>query len=127
MSSSEIIQKHPNLFGQPPFNPRETLIGFGFECSKYWLPTLANLFDELDTYVAEKYPQSEPPFRVQQVKEKFGSLCVYTNFSDDTIRDLIRKAEKEVSSICETCGKPGKLVNDKGWYTVACTTCLKRN
>jgi hypothetical protein len=69
-----------------------------------------------------KFPTIQPKIpKIQavQVKEKFGTLRFYTNYSDDYIDGLIAMAENMTDVTCEECGKPGK-VRDGGWIYVAC-------
>lgn len=60
-----------------------------------------------------------PKIQAVQVKEKFGTLRFYTNYSNDYIDGLIAMAESMSANTCEKCGKPGKL-NGLGWVYVAC-------
>jgi hypothetical protein len=60
-----------------------------------------------------------PKIQAVQVKEKFGTLRFYTNFSDEYIDGLIAMAESMTAVTCQECGKPGK-VRGGGWIYVAC-------
>ena len=62
--------------------------------------------------------------KIVQVKEKWGGLRVYTGaFYDDAVHTEFDKflieMEKQSFTICETCGKPGKL-RSGGWYRTVC-------
>lgn len=90
-------------------------------------------------------------FRVEQVKEKFGTLRFYYSvggeaavtadihlpkgvlrlrtqptypqpFPADAVDAAIAQAEKLTACTCATCGAPGKL-RTKGWHHVACDEC----
>lgn len=115
MKASEIILKYPNLFGEPPFNPMQTLIGFGFECDAGWHPILEELFQKIDKLQKEQ----ELEIKVTQVKEKFGGLRVYVDGATDDVYKLINEAEDKASKTCEVCGQPGTLQRD-GWWAVRC-------
>lgn len=69
------------------------------------------------------------PFRVVQVKEKFGSLRFYTNYTTDKISKIIDKAESDSYSICEECGLPSDPEiyhkGDGGWIYNRCSKCLE--
>jgi len=65
---------------------------------------------------------------VQQVKEKFGGLRYYVQYSNkkntpewaiDAARALIDRAESRSTQICETCGKWG-MVRATGWVRTLC-------
>jgi hypothetical protein len=123
MTSSEIINKYPELFGEPPFDPKETLICFGFEVSEAWLPILEKGFQEMAEVIKES---GQKDFRVRQVKEKFASLRVYTNYTTDEVEAVIEKMEDECSHTCEKCGSPeGKLRQD-GWLAIICDKCYEQ-
>jgi hypothetical protein len=69
-----------------------------------------------------KLPMIQPrmaKIQAVQVKEKFGTLRFYTNYSDDYIDGLIAMAESMTAVTCQECGKPGK-VRGGGWIYVAC-------
>ena len=66
-----------------------------------------------------EYPQ------VQQIKEKFGGLRVYTDGNDETIHALIGLAESMANRTCEGCGKKGKNRSWGGWYMTYCDTCAE--
>jgi hypothetical protein len=63
--------------------------------------------------------------RVSQVKEKYGTLRFYMTSGTDEMYAITDKAESQSSTICETCGKKGK-VRGRGWYYTRCATCWKR-
>lgn len=46
---------------------------------------------------------------VVQVKEKFGALRVYHEPYNEAFQELINAQEKKSLSMCEVCGKKGKL------------------
>lgn len=83
---------------------------------KGWHPLLDELFTDLISMGWNK--------ELFQVKEKFGSLRMYINESTDEMSARISKAEKDSQSICECCGKPGKLIT-KGWMQTLCEGCEK--
>jgi len=65
-----------------------------------------------------------------QVKEKFGTLSVYSNYGNDEIFALIGEYEDKSAKICELCGKPGETLNSnegKGyWLKTLCPDCAKK-
>lgn len=118
MTDFEIIKKYPRVFGEPPFDMKQTLIGFGFEVGDGWLPLLEKLSDEIDKILERDNIQD---FRVVQVKEKFGSLCYYTRgTSNEEIRNLISEAEDEARKTCELCGEPAKINAERYSYAIRC-------
>lgn len=61
----------------------------------------------------------------QQIKEKYGELCLYAS----TIKDIEKVLEKyELLSIgyCICCGKPARYIT-KGWIEYYCEKCLEKD
>ncbi len=84
--------------------------------------TIRAVEKDLKTYSGDKVVKitpKMPQIQAVQVKEKFGTLRFYTNFSDDYINGMITMAESMTAVTCEECGKPGKVRNS-GWIYVAC-------
>lgn len=63
--------------------------------------------------------------KIIDVKEKYASLRVYTTYSPEWFDDLIDYYDHESETICEYCGKPGKVRLDRGWYKTLCDDCDK--
>jgi hypothetical protein len=83
-----------------------------------WWPILEDLLPKLKTAGVKT---------VDQIKEKFGGLRVYTgSIENDSNRHLvatlIREAETKAWKTCEVCGDPGVL-RTEGWYMVRCQSC----
>ena len=57
--------------------------------------------------------------KIQQVKEKFGTLRFYVNSADDVTRALIDMAESLSTITCEVCGNRGTM-RKGGWLRVLC-------
>jgi ribosomal protein L37AE/L43A len=123
MTAQDIIKKYPELFGEPPYDPKETLICFGFEVSNAWLPILEKGFREMAKIVKR---DEFTDFKVIQVKEKFGGLRVYTNYYTDEIDKIIDRMEEQCAHTCEQCGSSeGKLRQD-GWWQTLCDDCYNK-
>ena len=63
-------------------------------------------------------------FEVTQVKEKYGTLRFYTNWSTDEMERFISVACKASHNTCEICGHWGKC-NSFGWIVCLCDTHRK--
>jgi hypothetical protein len=103
-----------------------------------WHPLLTRLHEQLLVV--------SPAYSVQQVKEKYGALRVYLHTGllrqlalgntdwpgeeeaarhkaeDDAAMALVRAAEEESASTCESCGNPGRP-RDTAWIKTLCDTC----
>ena len=70
----------------------------------------------------------KPPLKqieFSQVKEKLGALRIYTHNSNDEFEGMIDFAEWLSRTVCEDCGKPGKLRSKGGWLRTTCDKCAK--
>ena len=94
---------------------QRNLMAFGFECGKGWYPLIKELLDKLQVIA-----DSGHDFEVTQIKSKFGGLRVYVSGAPQEVFDLIDEYEAKSFTICEICGKPGKLRNLNGWYSTLC-------
>lgn len=65
-------------------------------------------------------------FRIAQIKEKFGGLRFYVGAipRDSEVFEIIKKYEDLSFETCEICGKPAETINDCGWLTTICDSCL---
>ncbi len=118
-TTKEILEKYPELFGTD-FDPRVSLMGFGFEVGKGWRDIIVSYLPRLSKTVKE----NNLNYRILQVKEKFGSLSIYSDGYYDQTDFIIDQIEEDCSKNCEKCGNPGTFKAD-GWYRVTCSECEK--
>ena len=55
---------------------------------------------------------------IDQVKEKYGGLRIYSSPMHEEFDKFIIELETESYKICEICGEPGQLRG--GWYRTLC-------
>ena len=85
----------------------------GWEVGRGWLSLVEEVLHELD--------QAAPDVRVTQVKEKLGSLRVYTEDKmKKEVKAILRRAEARSATICEVCGEAGDLIRADGLVRVRC-------
>jgi len=65
----------------------------------------------------KKYIKNMPVFT--QIKEKFGTLRIYTSQLDPYIEGMIEMAEDMSEHICEKCGNKGRLYTIN-WHKTLC-------
>jgi len=82
-----------------------------------WAPLLRDLL------IALKALDLPPNFKVTDIKEKYGGLRFYTNFSNDAVDDLIDQAESKSLDVCELCGEPGEVKAKGYWLSTRCAKC----
>lgn len=65
-------------------------------------------------------------YLVEQIKEKYGSLCWYgVNGVDEVEYEIIPKYEKISAKTCIECGSPATKIS-KGWIRPYCDACAKQ-
>ena len=106
-------------FIKPDSNLQNNLMAFGFDVGSGWLFLIEELCDKIQDVINE-HPKKYKNFEFLQVKEKFGTLRVYTSFVDKKIDKLITEYEKKSETVCEICGKDGKLIERNGWWKTVC-------
>lgn len=90
-----------------------------------WFGLIYDLGQKIQSFCDEN--QINPP-KIQQVKEKFGTLRFYytwqddgaTEYQKDIVRDWVSKAENQTETTCEYCGAEGQLIVDDGVWKVVC-------
>ena len=75
---------------------------FGVECHKGWFDILKPIFSYVQEYNKDK--KEEEQIKFLQIKEKWGSLDIYTNFSTFKLTKLIEEAQEKADHTCEECG-----------------------
>jgi hypothetical protein len=127
--SNQLIEIYPELFSN--IDPRKPIYLFGIECGDGWFELLKELIIELKA-ICKKFDlvmcpdifgNEHIPLKVIQIKEKYGTLRFYMNWSTQEMDDAIDRAEVKSAVTCEMCGKPGELRQDHYWVYVSCEGC----
>ena len=113
-NTQELFARFPELFAGRNMSIKENLMPFGFECGDGWFDLIWKLCEDIEA-TGEKV-------LALQVKEKFGGLRFYVTAGSDKVLDLIAEAEEKSITICEKCGKTGKL-QEQGWWRTICDEC----
>jgi hypothetical protein len=105
-----------------------------------WASLINEAYDILDIFNT-----NEHSITVAQVKEKFGTLRMYTYNHLKVIKDgtdIQQMVDDEVfravqgqlylieiksAHICEFCGKEGRVLDKNGWYKCMCPTCFVKD
>lgn len=114
MDCNTLIQKYRHLFDPEEIIHDETksCMAWGIECGNGW-------YDILDEMMAKIASLNLPDFRFSQIKEKFGTLRVYTDYFDEKAERIIVEAERKSAMTCEVCGKSGSP-RGGGWIKTLC-------
>ena len=93
------------------------------ECSDGWHDIIRKVCEKLTKL-------NIPELKFRQVKEKFGSLRLYTNFYSEIINAIVSQAERESISTCEQCGSTIDIItsggDNKHWIQSLCSACHKK-
>jgi len=117
----ELIDKYPELFyilGEK--GERLQLLVYTMECGFGWYDLIETVCSRLWSEVGEK----DPEFKIDQIKEKFGGLRIYTTKDTVVSEAIISFAEAHSFKVCESCGAPGGVKDKKAyWIKVRCPEC----
>jgi len=97
--------------------PKHPFELFGIEHCYGWYGLTLPVIEEVRRY-NELHPDNE--IRIDQIKEKFGTLRIYLSHEPDYLEKMICKAEHESGYICEICGARGSNEAINGWYMTLC-------
>ena len=85
---------------------------FNFAVGEGWKGIITGLCEQLDALSSHRVV-------ITQIKEKFGSLRVYTTLSSEGVSSLIMMAQEAALGACESCGAPGRNIK----FATLCDSC----
>ena len=97
----------PGHFYSIGYNRDQALMSVGTG----WASLVNEIFDKIE--------HSEIPIIVDQVKEKWGGLRVYTTPYIEEFEKFLTDLEKKSFTVCEVCGQTAKL-RTGNWYRTRC-------
>jgi len=141
-NTKQLYEKYPLIFGQKDLDMRQTAMCWGFECGNGWYTIINEICANIQNHIDNKNDSikykkergelpadapSYPQIEATQVKEKFGGLRFYTNYSDEYIDGVIAMAESMSLKTCEQCGNPGNDESDGYWISTLCEPCREED
>lgn len=139
-----VFFKHALACQEGKENGTQTCMTFGCECGDGWFKPLKRFVQK----VAVLNQNGSFHFVCDQLKEKFGELCVYYSYEEvkdgenkvsqedaDAIfamfKDALEKATEDCWDTCERCGKTNDwckrdIVTTKGWIRRICRECAQK-
>jgi len=109
-------KKYPELFSED----------FIYECGDGWLEIIEKVCEKITwamnaplAELTEPYPKT----KIIRIKEKFGALEIYLSEYHPYYDKIIRSARFKSMTICEICGKKGRLKGKNGWWMTRCKEC----
>jgi len=107
----------------------------GFAVGEGWWPMLETLCGIIQSHIKQNndrrtkllennehnfpIPEEINQIRIEQIKEKFGTLRFYYQGGDEFVHGAVWMAESMSGQICETCGDKGERRNG-GWVRTLC-------
>lgn len=70
--------------------------------------------------------QADPGARIAWIEAKYGSLRIELLEATAEAEELALAAETESEGICEVCGRPGRLRDDRTWISTLCDEHARR-
>ena len=119
----QLFEKYPDIFAQRHLPMTQTCMCWGIDTGDGWYQIIDDLCAKIKAHVDEvklKYPK----YRMEaiQVKEKFGTLRFYTDYSHPAVEEFIREAVALSAKTCDVCGEPGHCASYRGWWQTMCKT-----
>lgn len=88
----------PELYRGLLMSPQESAMCWGFECGDGWYPLIRRLSERLTTYLKWRL---ELDVQITQIKNKLGSLRIYSRGGDTATRPMINSACKQALMVTE--------------------------
>lgn len=133
--TEKLFNDFPEFFGHKN-NKQMSLMAFGFACDDGWYQLIYNLCKDIKEWFNDNMDGVPDYFEIQQVKEKYASLRVYTGPAPKEVHNMIHKAEHNSYFICEKCGDDirnhryndneyhGYYRDELPWIRTLCDDCL---
>lgn len=117
-------------------DPKKTCMAWGCSCGDGWFYLLDSLCNSIQRYIDNKanaikkgwaYKKtSVPQIIFHQIKEKFGTLRIYSEGGDDYTQGMIDHSESLSAFTCENCGSQSfEVGRTKGWIQSLCPACAE--
>ncbi len=105
----------PNDVDLQGLHDRHVKATVGFACWPGW----TDLLDATFTWLTEIAPDTD--WAPDQIKEKYATLRFWHGHLPPLGSEIIDAAEDLSGHICEICGAPGALQNQRGWWSTRCS------
>ena len=122
-----LLDKFDYMFRERHLPMSQTCMCWLFECGDGWFDLIYKLCNDIQKELDKPQNiETKNNFCFAQVKEKFGLLRIYVNYSNEKINKLISIAENKSNKICMNCGKKGSLDKRFHWLITLCKECKKK-
>ena len=119
----KLVKEFPSFFRDYKGDPRKTCMAWGLCTGNGWFDIIWNFCTAVRNH--QKIHPDCKDFYFTQIKEKFGTLQLYTYGECGEIAKLIAQANRESVKTCEECGSKTEVREDmiRGWISVKCQKC----
>jgi|GEM_PF-716198 len=119
---TELVRRYPLLFRaeQSECAPGYPCVGDG------WQLIVEKAIERIDAAVRGLHGDAKAVVAIRQIKEKFGGLRIYAEWTavpadvGARIQEAIDLAAARSFCTCELCGARGQIHNDDGWFATRC-------
>ncbi|NMA85002.1 MAG: hypothetical protein GX962_14195 [Epulopiscium sp.] len=101
------------------------LITVNYEYGSGWHDVIIELVMQIED-IYKKNNVDITDFKINQIKEKYGTLRFYAISSLGEVHDLISEYEDKSKELCCECGEIGSLHEKHGWSQTLCDKCAIR-
>lgn len=91
-----------------------------------WLNCIPEGWESIAKEMINKCEEIDPSYEIFDMKEKYGSLRIYSNTGSEKIIEIEQQYESISSKICCRCGKPATKIST-GWILPFCDNCVDRD
>lgn len=112
----QLTDEYTTLFRGKDMPVTENLMSFGCDCGDGWFNIINAACSVIATHTEH---EGKTDFLFTQIKEKYGTLRMYSDGGNAYTAGIIAMAEAMSGETCEVCGAPGK-VGGTGWLSTRC-------
>jgi hypothetical protein len=117
---ARLVEKFPALFVGSTYPLTESLMAFGCECGDGWYGIIESACESIAAHCESNEIHD---FAFMQIKQKFGTLRMYSIGGDEFISGALGAAEEKSCETCEQCGNPGSRNTEGYWIETLCEGC----
>jgi hypothetical protein len=122
----KLTNDFPNLYRDRNDKACRSGIRWGYTCGNGWYPLIYRTSAKLEKLILQLPENKMKFYKATQVKQKFGGLRLYMYDRTQEMKDIISEAEEKSFHVCESCGKPGELIQiPHRWVTTSCKDHLE--
>lgn len=130
----KLFDRYPKIFVQRKLPMYQTCMCWGISTGDGWYDLIESICSVIENYMNNEKDRAKfekrdpcPYIEAIQVKEKFGGLRFYTDYSTGEISGAVSMAERMSYKICERCGGTDNVTQTKGWIITLCQKCMREH